>query len=140
MNQLEILSNIRKQYARDKLMDGKAVYLGDLYIYYNKMYVTIHSYDRYDTMKFHIITDKGNIIDKQSILEATWSQNPTLARTVDIVGFDHIYLDGLSDFDVDILDLYERQKCALIQMKYEYDELVEYINYNLDEILLRGGI
>lgn len=132
MNQLELLSSIKKQQVRDSIVNTYAIYLGDIYVYFNKMYITIRSNDPNDGMVLSCILPIEEPVTKDVILKHI----PGMQH---IIGSDKIYLDGLSLMNDTTMRIFESIRILFLVMGGEYEEFIEDINIHLDEIILSGG-
>lgn len=132
MNQLELLSSIKKQQVRDTIVNTYAIYLGDIYVYFNKMYITIRSNDPTDGMILSCILPIEEPVTKGVILKH-------IPGMQCIIGSDKIYLDGLSLMNDTTMRIFESIRILFLVMGGEYEEFIEDINIHLDEIILSGG-
>lgn len=137
MNQLEMMVQYNRQSTFDKLYSENAVYLGDLYVYYNHMYCTIYNLDSPNRVKVVIIEPYSTIIDKNYLLEYIRC-NFFIKDTVTIIGCSDIILcDGFKNQQV--IQHYNRLQENLLYMQDEYMEFITYLNSNIDNIILNGG-
>lgn len=138
MNQLELLSDYKRQVVRDRIADANAVYLGDVYIYFGPSTYTIRTMDFVDPLKMVVTEPLDFIMTKEYIIDYVRS-NFFGGATVTMAGFGETYIDGKSELSSRNIDIFIMIKSLIDSMQLEYEEFIDYLNYHLDEIIANGG-
>lgn len=136
-NQLELISDFQRDNITKQILDLHTVFLGDVHIYLNPQALSIHAFDynQQDTTLI-IIESKYVEITKDLIAQKLHRENKEL-----YIGYNSLYIDALSDFSQENLAIIEKIKEIFILLKGEWDEFIDYINYNLFEYVRdRNGV
>lgn len=137
MNQLEMIAQYNRQSIFNKLYSENAIYLGDLYVYYNEMYCTIYNLNAPNKVKVAIIEPYSVTIDKVYLLDYIHC-NFFVKNTVSIIGcHDIILCNGYKNQQT--TQHYNRLQENLLYIQDEYIEFITYLNSNIDNIILNGG-
>lgn len=138
-NQLGVIDDFKKYRLRDRIINYRVAYFGDVYVFLNEMYCTIHTIDFVEPMRFMVIEPYDVIIDKNYILEYVRC-NFFGGNNIHFVSIGDVFLNGRSLMNPIALDKFNRVRDTFLSLQEEYEEFVEYVDNHLDKIILTGGI
>ena len=131
MQQLKLLKLFREENLRKRLDDRYVISLGDIHVYTNPMYISIHSRGE-SGIDWLIILDNGDEpITPEMILEDLKSKT---SRDKLFVKSGEVILDPLSDTSYTSMANYNNLASIFYEFDIEYEGYLDYVDHNIDEI------
>lgn len=134
-----MMDDMKKDRLRRRIIDANAAYFGDIYVFFNDRYCTVHTIDFVEPLRFMVMEPYDVVIDKAYILDYVHS-NFFGGNKVSMVGSGEVYLNGRSVINDTTLAIFARVKGTFLAMQDEYESFIDNVNNHLDEIIIKEGL